>query len=252
MKKRAASQRLRLDEVHKGQFVSAEEDFELNYLITEDAQKVYRAKVVATVVSEPYISDDTAYGRIQLDDGFDTITGYVFRETTGLLEHIELGDIVQVIGKIREWQGQKQLTLEAVARVDPNLILLHRLEILKAKQEHDRVLEKAQLIYHEEGEQVRQAKERAKQEGISPDVVEALDELKYLEEREEEPDISKSEIMKNKVLSLIEKHPDGVDMDTILAEFADIYTAEEIEESVRDLLSSGEIFERRINIFVKV
>lgn len=252
MKKRAASHRLRLDEIHKGQFVSAEEDFELNYLITEDARKVYRAKVVATVVTDPYISDDTAYGRVQLDDGFDTITGYVFRETTSLLEHIELGDIVQVIGKIREWQGQKQLTLEAVARIDPNFMLLHRLEILKDKREHEGILEKARTIYHEESEQVRQAKERAKQEGVPPDVVEALDELKYLEEREEEPEVSKSEIMKNKVLSLIEKHPDGVDMDTIQAEFADIYTAEEIEESVRELLSSGEIFERRINIFVKV
>jgi RPA family protein len=252
MKKRAASHRLTLDKIHKGRFVSAEEDFELNYLITEDAQKVYRAKVVATVVSDPYISDDTAYGSIQLDDSFDTIYGSVFREQTALLDNIESGDLVQVVAKIREWQGEKQLTLEAVRKVHPNFLLLHRLEILKAQKEHRNLLEKAQKIYADEQELVRPAKERAKQEHVPPDIVEALDELKYLEEKEEEPDVSKPEIVKNKVLSVIEKYPDGIDMDTILAQFADIYSSEEIEESVRELLSVGDIFERRINVFVKV
>lgn len=252
MKKRAASERLNLDEIHKGEFVSAEEDFELNYLITEDARKVYRAKIVATVVSDPYISDDTAYGRVQLDDGFDTISASVFREYTALLETVEIGDVVQVIGKIREWQGEKQLTLETIAPVPPNFILLHRLEILKARREHQDMLEKAQKIYTEEGEKIRSAKERAKQEGIPTDIVEALDELKYLEEREEEPEVSKAEVIRTKVLSLIGDQPDGMEMDAILAAFTDKYTSDEIEEAVRELLSAGEIFERRINVFVKV
>ncbi|KYK29665.1 MAG: hypothetical protein AYK19_19460 [Theionarchaea archaeon DG-70-1] len=252
MKKRAASHRLTLDEIHKGEFVSAEEDFELNYLITQDARKVYRAKIVATVVSEPYISDDTAYGRVQLDDGFDTIYGSVFREQTALLDDIQLGDLVQAIAKIREWQGEKQLTLEAVTKVHSNFLLLHRLEIIKAHKEHQEVLGKAQKIYAEEKEKIRPAKERAKQEGVPADIVEALDELKFLEEKEEEPEVSKTEIVKNKVLSLIGKSPEGMEMDAIIAAFADIYTLEEIEEVVRELLSIGEIFERRINVFVKV
>lgn len=251
MKKRAASQRLTIDEIHKGEFVSAEGDFELNYLITDDARKVYRAKVVATVVLDPYVSDDTAYGRVQLDDGFDTIWGSVFRETTAILETIHLGDIVQAIGKIREWQGEKQLTLEAIAPVHPNFILLHRLEIIRAKKEHQSFLERAKTIYSEEEEKIRPAKERAKEEGIPVTIVEALDELKYLEEKGEEPELTKSEVVKNDVLSLIEKHPDGIEMDDIHAAFADAYTADEVEEAVRELLSTGEIFERRINIFVK-
>lgn len=252
MKKRAASERLTIDEIHRGQFVSAEGDFELNYLITEDCRKVYRAKIVATVVKDPYISDDTAYGSVQLDDGFETIYGSVFREQTVLLDRIQLGDLVQVIGKIREWQGEKQITLEAIHPVHPNFLLLHRLEIFKTKREHARILEKAQKIYFEEGEKIRPARERAAQEGVPVQVIEALDELKYLSEKEEEPEISKSELVKSKVLSLIEKNPDGIEMDAILAEFADTYTSEEVEEAVRDLLSIGEIFERKINVFVKV
>lgn len=252
MKKRAASHRLTLDEIHRGQFVSAEGDFELNYLITEDCRKVYRAKVVATVVSEPYVSDDTAYGRVQLDDGFETVYGTVFREETALLDEIQLGDLVQVIGKIREWQGEKQLTLEAIHPVHPNFLLLHRLEILKARREHQTMLKKATEVYVEAEEQVRPAKERARQKGVSIQIIEALDELKYLEEKEEEPDVSRAEVVRTKVLSLIEKNPDGIELDTIVAEFGDIYTSEEIEEAVRELLSIGEIFERKINVFVKV
>ena len=224
MKKRAATHRLTVDEIHKGEFVSAEEDFELNYLITEDARKVYRAKIVATVVSEPYTSDDTAYGRVQLDDGFDSISASVFREYTALLDTIEMGDVVQVIGKIREWQGEKQLTLEAIASVHPNFILVHRLEILNAHREHARMLERARKVYQEEGENIRPAKERAKQEGVPADIIEALDELRYLEEKEEEPEISRSELVKSKVLSQIESHPDGMEMDAILAAFTDIYS----------------------------
>lgn len=252
MKKRAASHRLTLQEIQRGHFVSTEEDFELNYLVTEDAQKVYRVKVVATVVSDPYISDDTAYGRVQLDDGKDTISCSVFREYTALLEQIQMGDLVQVIGKIREWQGEKQLTLEAAAPVQANFWLLHRLEMLRTREKHQELLEKAKRIYKEEGENLRSAREKAKQAGVPVDIVEALDELKYLEEKGEEPELPRVELVKNKVLTLIEENPDGVEMDTILATFADTYTAEEIEEAVRDLLSTGEIFERRINVFVKV
>lgn len=251
MKKRAASQRLTIDEIHKGEFVSAEGDFELNYLITDDARKVYRAKVVATVVSDPYVSDDNAYGRVNLDDGFDTIWGSVFRETTAILETIHKGDIVQVIGKIKEWQGEKQLTLEAIAPVNPNVILLHRLEIIRAKKEHQSFIELAKTIYREEEEKIRPAKERAKKEGVPVTIVEALDELKYIKEKGEEPELTKGEVVKNDILSLIEKHPDGIEMDDIQAAFADAYTVDEVEDAVRELLSTGEIFERRINIFVK-
>ncbi|MBU7043254.1 MAG: replication protein RepA [Theionarchaea archaeon] len=253
MKKRAPSQRMRLDEIHQGTFVTAEEDFELNYLIATDARKVYRAKVVATIVSDPYISDDSAYGRITLDDGFDTISGAVFREQTALLEDVELGQLVQVMGKIREWKGEKQLTLEAISPVHPNFMLLHRIEILTAHKEHARLLETAQKIY-EQHPDLRSAKDQAREKGVPTDIIEALDELRYLEEHqeeEEEPVVSKSETVKMKVLSFIESNGEGVDMDKILAAFADTYTTEEIEDAIKDLLSIGEIFERKINFFAK-
>ena len=253
MKKRAPSVRMRLDEIHKGTFVTAEEDFELNYLITTDARKIFRVKVVATIVSEPYISDDSAYGRVTLDDGFDTISGAVFREQTGLLEDVELGQIVQVIGKIREWQGEKQLTLEAISPVESNFMLLHRIEIINALKEHVTLLKQAQEIYARE-EDLRSAREVAKQKGIPTDIIEAIDELKYLAEHpeEEEPVVSKNEMMKSQVMSFIESNEGGVEMDKILATFSDTYTAEEIEDAVKELLSIGEIFERKINFFVKV
>jgi hypothetical protein len=252
MKKRAPSCHMRLDEIHAGIFVTAEEDFELNYLLTPDARKVFRAKVVATIVSEPYISDDSAYGRVTLDDGFDTISGAVFREQTALLENVELGQLVQAIGKIREWKGEKQLTLEAISPVEPNFMLLHRLEIIKARNQHKKRLEEAQKIYEQE-EDLRSARDRAKEQGVSTDIVEALDELKYLEEHpeEEEPEISKPDMVKMKVLSFIESNEGGVDMDKILAAFSDTYASEEIEDAVKELLGIGEIFERKINFFVK-
>ena len=87
MKKRLPSTRTDLREIVNGYYVKGEEDFAPNYLITENYKKIYRAKIVATVFNDPFISEDESYGRVLLDDAKETIWAYFFRENTVLLRN---------------------------------------------------------------------------------------------------------------------------------------------------------------------
>ncbi|WP_297504633.1 OB-fold nucleic acid binding domain-containing protein, partial [Thermococcus sp.] len=109
MKKRLPASRVYIKDIIDGYYVKSEGDFEPNYLITRDARKVYRVKVVATVVREPIMSEDETYGRFQIDDGTGTLWVFGFRENTRFINLVKKGDLVQIIGKVAEWRDDKQI-----------------------------------------------------------------------------------------------------------------------------------------------
>ncbi len=253
MKKRMPSSRLSLAEIQKGYFVKPEDDFATNYVITQDGLKVYRLKGIATIMSEPRLSDDGTYGSVFLDDGSQNIVALAFRENTKLLMSIKKGDLVQFIAKLNEWQGKKQLTIEALSLVSSNMLTLHRAESVLTKLKQKKYFNIAQKIYEEE-KNVRKAMDRAKKEGINPDLIDAIEELNYLKEYAEENRIFDSDtVLESKVLDAIEKldEGDGVVLDLILYELKDDYVADDIDNAVRELLSRGDLYEPKVNYFKK-
>jgi hypothetical protein len=248
MKKRMPSTRTNLDEIVRGHYVKDEEDFAPNYLITESCRKIYRAKIVATVVNDPFISDDESYGRILLDDTTETLWAYFFRENTILLKGVSKGDLIQAVGKIGEWRNENRLNIEAVSVVPPNFWLLHRLELIKEDRNFKKEVKRAEKIKNEE-ENLKKARERAEAEGIPPEIIEAMYEMEYVAE---EKGIDAT-LIKEKILSTIERldEGEGVELDTLVSEITE-FSPEEVESVVRDLLSDGEIFEPKINRYTKV
>ncbi len=253
MKKRMPSSRLCLSEIHKGYFVKPEDDFATNYVITQDGLKVYRLKGVATVMADPRLSEDGTYGSVFLDDGTQSIIGLVFRENTRLLASIKKGDLVQFMAKLSEWQGKKQLNLEVLSVVPPNMLTLHRAESVLSSIKQKKHFGMAQKIYDEE-KNVRKAMDRAKKEGINPDLIDAIEELNYLVEYAEESHIFDSDtVVESKVLDVIEKldEGEGVVLDLILYELKDDHLPEDIDNAVRELLARGELYEPKVNYFKK-
>jgi len=247
MKKRLPSTRTDLREIVNGYYVKGEEDFAPNYLITENYKKIYRAKIVATVFNDPFISEDESYGRVLLDDTKETIWAYFFRENTVLLRNISKGDMVQVVGKIYEWRNEKQLNVEAICKVSPNFWSLHRLEVIRNNKIQEEQVTKAEKIKSEE-KNLKKAKEKAESMGINPEIIEAMYEMEYTKEKEID-----TALIKDKVLSAIERldEGEGVPLDDLISEI-DEFSPEEIESVIRDLLSQGEIFEPKINRYTKV
>lgn len=249
MRKRMPSVRMNISEIEDSIYVQRDEDFEPNYVVTKDCRKIYRCKVVGTIVSDIYFSEDSMYASFLLDDSFGVLRVSAFRDDVNQVKNLEKGDIVQVVGKIRQWKEEWQVVLEALSKVEPNFILLHRLEILRNRKKHLEILKKAKKIYESCGN-LRDAKEVSKKEKIPKEILEAIDELKYFSERGEKGKELKDVDLKKMILKLLEERG-GMGLDEIVAEL-DKFSPEEIESSITELLGDGEIFEKKINYFIKV
>ena len=264
MKKRLPASRVYLRDIIDGYYVRSEGDFEPNYLITKDARKVYRVKVVATVVREPMISEDETYGRFQIDDGTGTLWVFGFRENTRFVKLVKKGDLVQIIGKVAEWRDDKQILVEGVSKVSPNMWILHRFETLKEKVEHAKKAKIAFEIYDRYGITAK-AKVIAKNKGVSEDLLITIDELytlmleqraleeEILEEEavEEETPPEKPELERAKkaVLELLREKGKALSHKFIIKKLSSEFNEEIIEEAITRLLADGEIYEPEIGYY---
>ena len=249
MKARFPSKRIYISELELGHYIEKEGDFDPNYILTQDGEKLFRAKVVATIVAGPYFSDDNSYSRILLDDTTGTVWASAFREQAQLLKNLHHGDIVQLIARPREWQGIKQLTIEVISIVSPAFVLLARAEILKRKLMQKGNLAQAKALLEEAGS-VRQARELAEERGLDPTVVEGIDELEYYQDRQKDEmvDSNKLDLVKNKIVEKLQDlqgEEDGGELDVLIAELDP-----EVEEGVKSLLALGDLFEPKVGYYM--
>jgi len=264
MKKRLPASRVYIRDILNGYFVKSEGDFEPNYLITREARKVYRVKVVATVVREPAISEDETYGKFQIDDGTGTIWVLGFRDDTRFVRLVRKGDLVQIIGKVAEWRDDKQILVEGVTKVEPNMWILHRFETLKEKVEHAKKARIAFEIYDRYGITAK-AKVIAKNRGISEDLLMTIDELYTMmleqrsieeelfeeepleeEQKEENPELEKA---KKAVLELLREKGKALSHKFIVKKLSKDFDEGLIEEAITQLLAEGEIYEPEIGYY---
>ncbi|AMQ18515.1 OB-fold nucleic acid binding domain-containing protein [Thermococcus peptonophilus] len=263
MKKRLPASRVYIRDILEGYYVRSDGDFEPNYLITKDARKVYRVKVVATVVREPVISDDETYGKFQIDDGTGTIWVLGFRDDTRFIRLVKKGNLVQIIGKVAEWRDDKQILVEGVAKVSPNFWILHRFETLKEKVEHAEKAKIAFEIYDRYGITAK-AKVIAKNKGVSEELLQTIDELYTLmleqrtleeelfeDEAEEEKSPENPEVEKAKeaIINLLREKGKALSHKFIVKKLSSEFDEEIIEEAIAQLLAEGEIYEPEIGFY---
>jgi RPA family protein len=116
---RNVAYRLPLKEVAEAQ--KGEEGF-----ITPSGLEVRRVSVWG-VVARKFVSEN--HLMFILDDFTGTVPVYVFGEGASSLE-IEEGDVIRVIGMIRERDGEPRIITEILRKIDTKEELLHRLENL--------------------------------------------------------------------------------------------------------------------------
>ncbi|HII59402.1 TPA: winged helix-turn-helix domain-containing protein [Methanocaldococcus jannaschii] len=131
--------------------------------------------------------------------------------------YIEEGDIVDVIGRPRTYDGEKYIMAEIIRKRDERWIKLRDLEIKKTRKY---LLERAEL-YEEENEEM------------------SLEEEVYTE-------ILNSDVIKDKILAIIENV--GEITYEELAEKINI-PEEDLEKYLSELKESGDIFEPRPGVY---
>jgi RPA family protein len=226
---RDVASKIKIKDIVEGEYVKGSSRWEPNLIITPLNEKISRVRVLGTVVSR-FISEDQKYGSITLDDGSDTIAARVFRSDVELIDDIKPGDIVDTIGKVKEYNEEKYINLESAKKVeDPNWELVRKLELL-LKENRARGEKKIE-VSEEEEVPVEVSEEKAKLEV------------------EEEVVIEDSKIV---VLNLIEEldSGEGVKYITLLNESG--LTDEELENILNELMGDGDIYEPKIGRFKKV
>jgi len=118
-----------------GQYIRSPDGTQPSYLLTPWGEQVTRVRVMGTVV-EKFIREDQNYATLRIDDGSETISLRAWQEGVKELDKFNVGDIIDVIGRVREFNGEIYLTPELLIRVDdPNWELVRELEIITARRE---------------------------------------------------------------------------------------------------------------------
>jgi RPA family protein len=211
---RSVAYKVRIKDITEGEFVKGEGKFGPNQIITPLKEEVSRVRVLGTVVSR-FIAEDRKFGSLTLDDGTDTIAVRAFRDGVELMEEVKTSDIVDVVGKVKEYNGEKYINLESAKVIkDPNWEMVRKLELL--------------LKVHKLGGEVEVPREKA---GVEEEVV-------------GDP--------KMIILNLIEEldEGEGVKYITLLSESG--LEDEQLEEVLGELMGDGEIYEPKIGRFKQV
>lgn len=239
---RSTAYKLKIEDLIRGRYVRPAEGGP-SHLITPWGQEVLRAHLIATVVDK-FIREDGGYASLRLDDGSETIRAKSWGEDVERMEKFEVGDLVEFIGKVREYEGEVHLVPEVLKQVDdPNWELVRELEILRARRklvaEGKRPKPRIEAKPEVGGRELRLPAGAEREMGA-------------VEELEEAPLPGVSDDVKKKVLLALDKLEGEKGASSIdLAAELDM-SQSEIEDALRVLLADDEVFEPRAGKFKRL
>jgi len=240
---RSTAYKLKIEDLVRGRYVRSPEGTEPSYLLTPWGQHIPRARVLGTIVDK-FVRDDQGYATLRLDDGSETISLRAWREGVPELARFEVGDLIDVVGRVREFEGENYLVPELIIRVDdPNWELVRELEILRARREA-----LAEGI-RPQPKQKAELEPRQLQIELPQGIPEAGPTVETIEEVEAPPLPEVPDETKKQVILAIEKldRGNGVAPADIAVELD--LRLPEIEDALRVLIVDGEIFEPRAGRF---
>ncbi len=137
--KRQPAVKLKISDIINGQYVK-KEGWSPNYVVTNYGN-VSRVNFIAAVISK-----DLDQNRILVDDGSSNINIKSFEDWNF---DVDIGDIVLVIGKPREWNSEKYIVPEIVKKLkDKKWVEIRKLELKNREP-----IERTEEVSSEEAEE---------------------------------------------------------------------------------------------------
>ncbi|MBI2545100.1 MAG: hypothetical protein HYW22_00675 [Candidatus Aenigmarchaeota archaeon] len=237
--KRLPAIKVRISDLANGKyFYGSKEELKAGYVITPYGEKVTRVNVFGTVV-EKFVSDAGNFSSITVDDGTDTIKVKSFEGST--FEKIDLGDLVRVVGKLKEYNGELYVNYEIVRKeTDPNFELLAKTEVLNNLIQKKRIIDNIRAMSDQmDSEELRNYVQDTY--SMDEDTLGVI-----LEAKKKEIDY------KPVVLDVIKKLDEGNGAE-ISKIFQVINLPENVtERTVNELINSGDLYEPKIGFLKKV
>lgn len=212
MIERQTAIKVRIWDIVNGTWIP-KEGFEPSFVKTPSGEEISRARVLATVVNR-FESEDGNFASITLDDGSDTIRAKQFKEIA-LIKKSDIGDLVDVVGKVREYNGEIYMVPEMIKKVtDPNMESLRKLEIVK------------KLSSRKEGEKKPKP---------------ASGSMKTFFKKGDQEE--KSGTLRTDMLKIIGSKEEGISYSELVESLKKKAKESEIEEVINELLSEGICYE---------
>lgn len=211
--KRNTAYKVWIADLVSGKYAKGQEQYDAGYVEIKDL-KVSRVNVVGSIVDKFTNDNSTSFN---LDDGSGVLRLRSWSENANAFSDVEVGDIVLVVGKVKEYNGSVYVTPEIIRKIEnPLWLKVRKLELVKLYGEVTRV-ENASSYSNQE---------------VSEDEIT----MNVVEEK-----VSNSENSRERLLSLIEQYDfgDGADTEEVIKKSA----FPEAKGLIEELLKDGEIFE---------
>ncbi len=239
MAERSPAKKVRISDLINGKyFYGSKEEMKPSYVITSFGEKISRVNLIGTAI-EKFVSEDGNYSAVTIDDGTEVIRIKSFEELP--FEKIQLGDMVRVIGKIKEYNGELYVAFELVEKIkDVNFEVLSKAEILTNLIKKKKIVDDIKTLSNQVDEM--ELKSYAK-DTYSIDE-EALSVI--IETRKKEIDYKPS------VLEVIEKLDEGKGVE--IKKLFEVLNLPEniIERTLDGLINEGSLYEPTIGFLKKV
>lgn len=108
----------------EGKYIQEDEQ-NPNYLLTLGGRKIHRLNLMATILSKDKNGQITS---LLVDDGTGRITTRFFEESN-IVNQLNIGDSILIIGRIRMYNGEKYISSEIVKRIEAKWLKVRYLEL---------------------------------------------------------------------------------------------------------------------------
>ena len=236
---RLVARKVKIEDITNGSYVRGVEG-EPSRVVTPWGEELTSARVMATVV-EKFLREDQGYCVVSIDDGTGIVRLKAWREGVPVLADLKVGDLVDVLGRVREYGGEVYLVPDVVIKVrDPNWELVRELEILRARR---------RFLGEGRRPQPRPPRFEAGELEVPTGVPQ---EPKTGEFVEEEPLPEVPDEVKKKTMLALDKldKGEGVSLADIAVEIN--LPLQSVEDAARVLVVEGEIFEPAVGRFKRV
>jgi len=129
-RKRNTAIKLRIGDLLKGRPFMSEGKF---LFLELGDKKVSRINILANCVDKFVQDGEKKYASITVDDASGQIRLKSFGEDIEDIQGITQGDTLQIIGNVREWNGELYIIPEIIKAVDPRWLLVRKLEIQNSR-----------------------------------------------------------------------------------------------------------------------
>lgn len=222
---RFPAEKISIQELEEGEYIEEKEQ-NPNYILVDETKKIFRINIIATLVHKELRGSVTS---ILIDDGSGKIVLRLFEENKTAF-HLEVGDVVQVVGKIRIFNQEKYIFPEIIKKINPAWLKVRSLELQKSRK----IVEEGKNI-----QKIEHKKNETKKEIISsPKINQSVEIFEVVSEEIEENDPLLPFEKLSKLIIELDKGEGAM-----IEEIIEKSPLDKTEELIEKMLENGDIFQ---------